>query len=88
MSRPEGGRPVIRVDIHHVTLEACGPDVGHRVSLRLPAVPRVGESIEFGDITFIVTSVMWVTDDDAHVGDGAIDSHLAVYYVIAAVEVA
>lgn len=79
---------MIRVDIHHVTLESRGPDVGHRVSLRLPAVPRVGESIEFGEITFVVTSVMWVTDDDARVGDGAIDSHLAVYYVIAAVEVA
>lgn len=69
---------MIRVDLHMVDVE--GGPILNRISLRLPAVPRAGETIEFGDTSFTVESVMWVSDDDAHVGDGAIDSHLAVYY--------
>lgn len=71
---------MIRVDLND-SLSTKTP----MTSIRLPAVPHVGDDIEFGGTRWTVTRILWVIDEDALIEDPT-GTTIPCYYVVATVK--
>lgn len=71
---------MIRVDLND-TLSTKVP----MTSIQLPAVPRVGEDIEFAGTRWTVTRILWAVDLDSNIQDPA-GALVPGYHVIATVK--
>lgn len=71
---------MIRVDLND-SLSTKTP----MTSIRLPAVPHVGDDIEFGGTRWTVTRVLWAIDKDALIEDPD-GIPIPTYYAIATVK--